>query len=94
MLPMVIFSAVSLFVPHDGVVIFAMVAVFVLWSTRICARPFVELASCGEEHRRLTVYYFSLRSLSLKLRTASRSNSILFLSFGALIPSKSLLFLL
>ncbi|KAM0935619.1 hypothetical protein DsansV1_C29g0213731 [Dioscorea sansibarensis] len=39
-------------------------------------------------------FYFSLRSLSLKFRTASRSNSILFLSFGALIPPKSLRFLL
>lgn len=56
MLPMVIFSAVSLFVPHDGVVIFAMAAMFVFWSTRICARLLVELASCGEEHRGLIAY--------------------------------------
>ncbi|XP_010931598.1 uncharacterized protein [Elaeis guineensis] len=56
MLPMVIFSAMSLFVPHGGVVIFVMGAVFVLWSTRVCTRLLVELASCGDEHRGLIAY--------------------------------------
>ncbi|XP_077241253.1 integral membrane Yip1 family protein [Tasmannia lanceolata] len=56
MLPMVIFSAVSLFLPQGGVVIFAMGAVFVLWSTRVCSRLLVELASCGDEHRGLIAY--------------------------------------
>ncbi|XP_042399426.1 protein YIPF5 homolog [Zingiber officinale] len=56
MLPMVIFSALSLFVPHGGVVIFAMALVFVLWSTRVCTRLLVELASCGDEHRGLIAY--------------------------------------
>ncbi|XP_042483948.1 protein YIPF5 homolog [Macadamia integrifolia] len=56
MLPMVIFSVFSLFVPQGGVVIFAMGAVFVLWSTRVCTRLLVELASCGDEHRGLIAY--------------------------------------
>ncbi|RWW01537.1 hypothetical protein GW17_00035432 [Ensete ventricosum] len=56
MLPMVIFSALSLLVPHDGVVIFLMAAVFVLWSTRVCTGLLVELASCGDEHRGLIAY--------------------------------------
>uniref|UniRef100_A0A1D1Y815 Protein YIP n=1 Tax=Anthurium amnicola TaxID=1678845 RepID=A0A1D1Y815_9ARAE len=56
MLPMVIFSAAALFVPQGGVVIFTMGAVFVLWSTRVCTRLLVELASCGDEHRGLIAY--------------------------------------
>ncbi|KAF8403269.1 hypothetical protein HHK36_011370 [Tetracentron sinense] len=56
MLPIVILSAVSLFVPQGGVVIFSMAAVFVLWSTRVCTRLLVELASCGDEHRGLIAY--------------------------------------
>ncbi|XP_058087623.1 uncharacterized protein LOC131234706 [Magnolia sinica] len=56
MLPMVIFSAVSLFVPEQGVVIFGLGAFFVLWSTRVCTRLLVELASCGDEHRGLIAY--------------------------------------
>ncbi|MQL88752.1 hypothetical protein Taro_021308 [Colocasia esculenta] len=56
MLPIVIFSAVALFVPQGGVVIFVMGAVFVIWSTRICTRLLVELASCGDEHRGLIAY--------------------------------------
>ncbi|PKU84740.1 protein YIPF5 homolog [Dendrobium catenatum] len=55
-LPMVIFSAISLFVPRDGFVIFAMGAVFVLWSTRVCTLLLVEVASCGVEHRGLIAY--------------------------------------
>ncbi|XP_058107467.1 uncharacterized protein LOC131251027 [Magnolia sinica] len=56
MLPMVIFSAASLFVPEGGSVVFGMAAVFVLWSTRVCTRLLVELASCGDEHRGLIAY--------------------------------------
>ncbi|XP_074587669.1 uncharacterized protein LOC141843516 [Curcuma longa] len=56
MLPMVILSASSLFVPHGGVVIFSIAAVFVLWSTRICTTLLVELAACGNEHRSLIAY--------------------------------------
>ncbi|CAA6654757.1 unnamed protein product [Spirodela intermedia] len=57
MLPMVLFSALSLFAPQGGGVIsFSMGAVFVVWSTRVCTRLLVELASCGDEHRGLIAY--------------------------------------
>lgn len=56
MLPMVIFSAISLFLPSGGVVIFAMGAVFGLWSTKTCTQLLVELSSCGEENRGLIAY--------------------------------------
>ncbi|RRT72748.1 hypothetical protein B296_00026631 [Ensete ventricosum] len=56
MLPMAIFSAASLFVPRGGVTIFAMAAVLVLWSTRVCTGLLVELASCGDELRGLVAY--------------------------------------
>ncbi|XP_042494364.1 protein YIPF5 homolog [Macadamia integrifolia] len=56
MLPMVIFSAFSLFLPQGGVVIFGLGALFVLWSTWVCTRLLVELASCGDEHRGLIFY--------------------------------------
>ncbi|CAM8889100.1 hypothetical protein QQ045_027037 [Rhodiola kirilowii] len=56
MLPMVILSALALFLPQGGMVIFGMAAVFVIWSTRVCTRLLVELASCGEEHRGLIAY--------------------------------------
>ncbi|CAI9296223.1 unnamed protein product [Lactuca saligna] len=53
MLPIVILSAVALFVPQGGLVIFVMMGIFVIWSTRVCTRLLVELASCGDEHRGL-----------------------------------------
>lgn len=56
MLPMVILSAFALFAPQGGVVILVMAAVFVIWSTRVCTRLLVELASCGDEHRGLIAY--------------------------------------
>ncbi|KAK1419668.1 hypothetical protein QVD17_28916 [Tagetes erecta] len=56
MLPIVISSAVALFVPQGGVVCFVMMGVFVVWSTRVCTRLLVELASCGDEHRGLIAY--------------------------------------
>ncbi|XP_010244592.1 PREDICTED: protein YIPF5 homolog [Nelumbo nucifera] len=56
MLPVVIFSAFSLFIPQGGVVAYSMAAVFVLWSTRVCTCLLVELASCGDEHRGLIAY--------------------------------------
>ncbi|KAG6487327.1 protein YIPF5 homolog isoform X2 [Zingiber officinale] len=56
MLPMVILSATSLFVTHDGPAIFAIAAVFVLWSTRVCTGLLVELASGGDGHRSLIAY--------------------------------------
>lgn len=56
MLPVVIFSALSLFVPEGGAVSLVMAAVFVIWSTRVCTRLLVELANCGDEHRGLIAY--------------------------------------
>lgn len=56
MLPIVILSAISLFVPQGGAVIFVIAGVFVIWSTRVCTRLLVELASCGDEHRGLIAY--------------------------------------
>ncbi|KAL5976360.1 hypothetical protein ACLOJK_020691 [Asimina triloba] len=56
MLPMVIFSASSLFIPEGSGMVFVMAAVFVLWSTRACTKLLVELASCGVEHRGLIAY--------------------------------------
>ncbi|XP_059628429.1 uncharacterized protein LOC132271157 [Cornus florida] len=56
LLPIVILSAVSLFLPQGGVAIFAMAGVFVIWSTWVCTRLLVELASCGDEHRGLIAY--------------------------------------
>ncbi|KAJ7974898.1 Protein YIPF [Quillaja saponaria] len=55
MLPMVILSAFSLFIPQGGLVNFAMAAVFVIWSTRVCTRLLVEVAR-WDEHRRLVAY--------------------------------------
>ncbi|KAJ3699500.1 hypothetical protein LUZ61_003205 [Rhynchospora tenuis] len=56
MLPMVMFSAISLFVPRGGIVMFGLGLVFVLWSTRVCTRLLAEIASCGDEHRGLVAY--------------------------------------
>ncbi|KAH7848228.1 hypothetical protein Vadar_023933 [Vaccinium darrowii] len=56
MLPMVVLSAVALFLPQGGVAIFIAAGVFVVWSTRVCTRLLVELASCGDEHRGLIAY--------------------------------------
>ncbi|CAN4114401.1 unnamed protein product [Withania somnifera] len=55
MLPIVILSAISLFLP-GGLVIKVVTGAFVIWSTRVCTRLVVELASCGDEHRGLIAY--------------------------------------
>ncbi|KAJ6840326.1 protein YIPF5-like protein [Iris pallida] len=56
MLPIVVLSALSLFVPRGGMLMFGMAAVFVLWSTRACTRLLVEIAAGGDEHRGLIAY--------------------------------------
>ncbi|CAN6438938.1 unnamed protein product [Victoria cruziana] len=56
MFPMVLFSALSLFVPQRGLAVYIMAAVFVIWSTRVCTVLLVELASYGDEHRGLVGY--------------------------------------
>ncbi|KAM0841991.1 hypothetical protein ACQ4PT_058651 [Festuca glaucescens] len=53
MLPMVIFSAVSLFQPWGGWLIFGVAMGFVLWSTRVCATL---LASRADEYRGLIAF--------------------------------------
>lgn len=56
MLPVVILSAVSLFVPQGGPIRFAIAAVFVVWATRACTGLMVVLADGGDEHRGLIAY--------------------------------------
>jgi len=57
LLPVVMLSAVSLFVPQGaGPVRFVLAAAFVLWSTRACSALVVSLADGGEEHRGLISY--------------------------------------
>ncbi|KAI3470603.1 hypothetical protein Pfo_027266 [Paulownia fortunei] len=56
MLPIVMLSALSLFVPQGGIVIMVITGVFVIWATRVCTRLVVELANCGDEHRGLIAY--------------------------------------
>lgn len=57
LLPVVILSAVSLFVPQGaGPVRFVLAAAFVLWATRACSNLVVSLADGGEEHRGLISY--------------------------------------
>ncbi|KAL8533280.1 hypothetical protein ACS0TY_009609 [Phlomoides rotata] len=56
MLPIVMLSAISLFVPQGGTAIMVITGVFVLWSTRVCTRLVGELANCGDEHRGLITY--------------------------------------
>lgn len=55
MLPMVILSALSLFVPQGGSVVPIMAAVFVVWSARVCTGLLVEVAR-WDEHRGLVAY--------------------------------------
>ncbi|KAJ4829121.1 hypothetical protein Tsubulata_035897 [Turnera subulata] len=56
LLPVVIFSAVSLFVPQGGPVRFVVAGVFVVWATRACTNLMVAVADGGEEHRGLIAY--------------------------------------
>ncbi|KAJ6803265.1 putative protein YIPF5-like protein [Iris pallida] len=56
MLPLVLLSALSLFLPRGGLAMFGLAAVFVLWSTRVCTRLLVEIAAGGDEHRGLIAY--------------------------------------
>ncbi|KAL1559506.1 Integral membrane Yip1 family protein [Salvia divinorum] len=56
MLPIVMLSALSLFVPQGGTAILTVTGVFVVWATRVCTGLVVELANCGEEHRGLITY--------------------------------------
>ncbi|KAJ7970566.1 Protein YIPF [Quillaja saponaria] len=55
MLPIAILSALSLFIPQGGLVIFVTAVVFVIWSTRVCTRLLVEVAR-WDEHCGLVAY--------------------------------------
>ncbi|KAM0908705.1 hypothetical protein ACQ4PT_015287 [Festuca glaucescens] len=54
MLPMVIFFAVSLFLPRGGRLIFGVAVGFVLWSTKVCTRLLA--SGAADEHRGLIAY--------------------------------------
>ncbi|KAL4198205.1 hypothetical protein AMTRI_Chr03g139030 [Amborella trichopoda] len=56
MLPIVILSAISLFIPQGTMVMYGLGAFFVMWSTRVCTRLLIGIASYGEEHRGLVAY--------------------------------------
>ncbi|KAF7804309.1 protein YIPF5-like protein [Senna tora] len=56
MLPLVILSALSLFLPQGGIVSLALAALFVLWSTRASTGLLVSLADGGDESRGLIAY--------------------------------------
>ncbi|XP_010553367.1 PREDICTED: protein YIPF5 homolog [Tarenaya hassleriana] len=57
LLPVVILSAVSLFVPQGaGPARFVVAAVFVLWATRASSNLVLSLADGGDEHRGLIAY--------------------------------------
>lgn len=56
MLPVVIFSALSLFLPIDGVIRLSVAAIFVLWAMRASTGLVVSLADGGDEHGGLIAY--------------------------------------
>lgn len=56
MLPVVIFSAMSLFLPQGSVFAVAIAVVFVLWATRASTGLIVSLTDGGDEHRGLVAY--------------------------------------
>lgn len=60
LLPMVIFSAISLFIPHEGFLIFTVASLAVIWCTRACTSLLVVLAPIAEEHRSLVAYACAL----------------------------------
>lgn len=56
LLPILIFSAVSLFVPPGGAVRWALAAIFIFWSTRVCTQILVTGASSGNQLLWLIAY--------------------------------------
>lgn len=56
MVPMVVFSCLSLFVPHRGIGTFIMAGLTVLWCTRACTKLLVALAPHAHQHRSLVAY--------------------------------------
>eukprot|EP00250_Pteridium_aquilinum_P032564 c4609_g1_i1 orf=383-1150(+) len=56
LLPMVIFAALSLFLPRSGPTIIAIACLAVIWCTRACTSLLVVVAPHAEEHRSLVAY--------------------------------------
>lgn len=56
MVPMVVFSALSLVVPHRGIGTFIMAGLTVLWCTRASTNLLVVLAPHAVQHRSLVAY--------------------------------------
>ncbi|KAJ9181407.1 hypothetical protein P3X46_009540 [Hevea brasiliensis] len=56
LLPVVMLSAISLFMPPGGHISFIIAGVFVIWATRACTNLMVAVADGGEEHRGLIAY--------------------------------------
>ena len=55
MFPMVILSALSLFLPQAGVAIFIIASIFVIWATRVCTKLLIQVGR-WDEHRGLVAY--------------------------------------
>ncbi|KAH8497978.1 hypothetical protein H0E87_017041 [Populus deltoides] len=64
LLPVVILSAVSLFVPQNGAIRFGIAGIFVIWATRACTNLMVAVADGGEEHRGLIALVVHSRMFS------------------------------
>lgn len=56
LLPMVLFSALSLFIPRAGPVSIVIACFTILWCTRACTSLLVVMAPHAEEHRNLLAY--------------------------------------
>ncbi|XP_065857085.1 uncharacterized protein [Euphorbia lathyris] len=56
LLPVVMLSAASLFIPQGGPVKYVIAGVFIIWATRACTNLMVSVADGGEEHRGLISY--------------------------------------
>ncbi|XP_050230439.1 uncharacterized protein LOC126679447 [Mercurialis annua] len=56
LLPVVMLSAISLFLPNGGAIRFMVAGMFVIWATRVCTNLMVSVADGGEEHRGLISY--------------------------------------
>jgi len=56
LMPIVMYSAVSLFLPPSGTARFLVAAVFVIWATRVCSRLLAEDSLGASEHRGLIAY--------------------------------------
>ncbi|BBN07604.1 protein YIPF5/7 [Marchantia polymorpha subsp. ruderalis] len=67
LLPMVIFSALFLFVPHGRIITFIMSSLAVVWSTRACTSLLVVLFPTADEHRSLVAYPCGLIYIAFSL---------------------------